>query len=71
MGLGAMGSGIAKMVLSKKRMEIVGAIDTDPNKVGKDLNEILGTNFKPVACGVLSEKYPGEALKLIKNSFGI
>ncbi|ABY94695.1 2,4-diaminopentanoate dehydrogenase [Thermoanaerobacter brockii subsp. lactiethylicus] len=47
-GLGAMGSGIAKMILSKKGMEIVGAIDTDPNKVGKDLNEILGTNSKPV-----------------------
>lgn len=47
-GLGAMGSGIAKMILFKKGMEIVGAIDTDPNKRGKDLNEILGTNSKPV-----------------------
>ncbi|MBE3579632.1 2,4-diaminopentanoate dehydrogenase [Caldanaerobacter subterraneus] len=47
-GLGAMGSGIAKMILSKKGMEIVGAIDTDPNKIGKDLNELLGTNSKSV-----------------------
>ncbi|MGB9679371.1 MAG: 2,4-diaminopentanoate dehydrogenase [Thermoanaerobacteraceae bacterium] len=47
-GLGAMGSGIAKVVMSKKGMELVGAIDLDPNKVGKDINEILGTNYKPV-----------------------
>lgn len=40
-GLGSMGSGIAKMVLSKKGFTIVGAIDMDPNKVGKKLYEIL------------------------------
>lgn len=41
-GLGLMGSGIAKMVLSKKGFTIVGAIDMDPNKVGKKLYEVLG-----------------------------
>ena len=41
-GLGSMGSGIAKMVLSKKGFTIVGAIDMDPNKVGKKLYEVLG-----------------------------
>ncbi|MBC8059872.1 MAG: NADP-binding protein [Clostridiaceae bacterium] len=37
-----MGSGISRMVLSKKGFTIVGAIDMDPNKVGKKLYEVLG-----------------------------
>lgn len=41
-GLGSMGGGIANMVLSKKGFTIVGAIDMDPNKVGKKLYEVLG-----------------------------
>lgn len=41
-GLGSMGSGIARMVLSKKGFTIVGAIDMDPSKVGKKLYEVLG-----------------------------
>ncbi|KZL90747.1 2,4-diaminopentanoate dehydrogenase [Clostridium magnum] len=41
-GLGSMGSGIAKMILSKKGFTIIGAIDLDPNKVGKKLYEVLG-----------------------------
>lgn len=41
-GLGLMGSGIARMILKKKGFTIVGAIDKDPNKVGKKLYEVLG-----------------------------
>ena len=40
-GLGAMGTGIAKMILTKKGIEIVGCIDKDPSKLGKDLGDIL------------------------------
>lgn len=40
-GLGAMGSGMAKLILEKPRMRLVGAIDKDPSKVGKDLGEVL------------------------------
>lgn len=40
-GLGSMGSGIAKMILSKKGFQIVGAIDMDPKKTGKKLYEVL------------------------------
>ena len=41
-GMGVMGSGIASMVLGKQGFTIVGAIDMDPNKVGKKLYEVLG-----------------------------
>ena len=42
-GLGSMGSGIAKMIMGKKGMRLVGAIDLDPDKVGKKLYEVLET----------------------------
>ena len=41
-GVGAVGSLIAKHLLQKKGIEIVGAIDVVKEKVGKDLGEVLG-----------------------------
>lgn len=41
-GLGAMGSGMSKMLLEKKGVEIVAAIDSFQGKIGKDLGEVLG-----------------------------
>lgn len=40
-GLGAMGSGIARMLLSKKGFTITGVLEIDPTKVGKRLYEVL------------------------------
>lgn len=37
-----MGSGMAKMLLNKKGVEITGVCDMHPEKVGKDIHEILG-----------------------------
>lgn len=41
-GVGAVGSLIAKSLLQKEGIEIVGAIDVAKEKVGKDLGEVLG-----------------------------
>jgi len=43
-GVGAVGSLIAKSLLEKKGIKIVGAIDVAKNKVSKDLGEVLGLN---------------------------
>ncbi|MDR2832836.1 MAG: dihydrodipicolinate reductase [Streptococcaceae bacterium] len=43
-GLGAMGSGMAKMLMKKKGVDVVGAIDIGA-KVGKPIFEILGEEF--------------------------
>lgn len=36
-GFGAMGSGMARMLLKKKGVDIVGVCDMDRNKVGKSI----------------------------------
>ena len=41
-GLGPIGQRIAHTILGKRGIKIVGAVDIDPGKVGKDLGEILG-----------------------------
>jgi len=41
-GVGAVGSSIAKFLVQKEGVEIVGAIDVAEDKVGKDLGEVLG-----------------------------
>jgi len=42
-GVGAIGSSIAKFLLEKEGIEIVGAIDVAKDKVGRDLGELLQT----------------------------
>jgi len=41
-GVGAVGSLIARFLLEKEGVEIVGAVDIAKDKVGKDLGEVLG-----------------------------
>ena len=45
-GLGAMGSGMARLVLEKDGLELVGGIDMRPDYAGKDLGEVLGAGRK-------------------------
>jgi 4-hydroxy-tetrahydrodipicolinate reductase len=45
-GLGPIGVGVAKMIAKRGDMQIVGAVDIDPGKVGKDLGELLGDGQK-------------------------
>lgn len=40
-GFGAMGSGIAKVLLRKKGVDIVGVCDIHPARVGKSIYELL------------------------------
>jgi len=44
-GIGPIGQSCLRTILSKNSaLELVGAIDIDPDKVGKDIGEILGSN---------------------------
>jgi 4-hydroxy-tetrahydrodipicolinate reductase len=46
MGLGAMGSGMAKLALEKSCIEVVGAAKNRPEGCGSDLGDFLGLNKK-------------------------
>lgn len=43
-GFGAMGSGIAKVLLGKKGVDIVGVCDIHPARIGKSIYDILGVD---------------------------
>lgn len=60
-GLGAMGSGMAKMLLSKKGFEIAGVLVNRSHKIGKDLGELLDINNK---IGVVVSNNVNEVLQI-------
>ncbi len=45
-GIGPIGAEIARLLLMKPWVKLVGAIDIDPKKAGRDLGEIIGINQK-------------------------
>jgi hypothetical protein len=46
-GVGPIGASIARLMREKQAIEICGAIDTDPAKVGRDLGEVVGAADAP------------------------
>jgi 4-hydroxy-tetrahydrodipicolinate reductase len=60
-GLGPIGAAIVRQVSERKGFRIVGAVDIDPAKVGKDLGEVAGLR-RP-----LKVKVTGDAKKAIKS----
>ncbi|MCK5592723.1 hypothetical protein KAI31_01325 [Candidatus Bathyarchaeota archaeon] len=78
-GVGAVGSLIAKFLLEKEGVNIVGAIDTAKDKVGKDLGEVLdlrrklGVKVSDDVDSVLSKVKPDIAVhatsSFFKNTF--
>jgi len=45
-GIGPIGAEIARLLLTKPWVKLVGAVDIDPNKIGKDLGEVIGLDRK-------------------------
>jgi hypothetical protein len=41
-GLGPIGSGVARHIVERKGLELVGAVDIDPGKIGRDAGEVIG-----------------------------
>ncbi len=61
-GLGPIGVGIAKMVLAKDGLKVVGACDPAAEKAGKDLGDVLGLGRK------LRLKVAGDPVKFIRTT---
>ena len=54
-GVGPIGASIAKLLREKQAVEIVGAIDIDPAKVGRDLGELVGATDAPWGVKISAE----------------
>lgn len=65
-GIGPIGASILKLLREKESVEIVGAIDTDPAKVGRDVGEVIGATDAP--WGV---KISGDAKGVLDQSADI
>jgi 4-hydroxy-tetrahydrodipicolinate reductase len=61
-GLGPIGAAVVRQVAGRKGLKIVGAVDIDPAKVGRDLGEVAGLGR------ALKVKVSADARKAIKAS---
>ena len=65
-GVGPIGASIARLMHEKKAIEIIGAIDTDPAKVGRDLGEVVGAADAPWGL-----KISGDAAEVLAQAADI
>jgi 2,4-diaminopentanoate dehydrogenase len=61
-GLGPIGAGVVRQVAARKGFKIVGAVDIDPAKIGRDLGEVAGVGRQ------LKVKVSDDAKKTIKSA---
>ena len=54
-GVGPIGASIARLMREKQAIEICGAIDTDPAKVGRDLGEVVGAPDAPWGVSISAD----------------
>jgi 4-hydroxy-tetrahydrodipicolinate reductase len=46
-GVGPIGASLVRLMRGKQAIEVIGAIDTDPAKAGRDLGEVIGASDAP------------------------
>src|SRR4029077_12211565 len=54
-GIGPIGASIARLMREKSAIELIGAIDTDPAKIGRDLGEVVGAADAPWGVRISAE----------------
>jgi hypothetical protein len=59
-GLGPIGAAIVKQVAARPGFKIVGAVDIDPAKVGRDIGDVVGLPKR------MGDKVSGDAVKALK-----
>ena len=60
-GLGPIGAAVAKQVAVRPGFKIVGGVDIDPAKIGRDIGDVVGLNKR------LGVKVSGDAAKALKS----
>src|SRR3954471_21354405 len=61
-GLGPIGAAVAKQIAGRPGFKIVGAVDTDPAKIGRDVGDVAGFGKR---AGVLVSD---DAVRALKNA---
>jgi 2,4-diaminopentanoate dehydrogenase len=69
-GCGPIGAAIARLMREKKAIEIIGAIDSDPAKIGRDLGEVAGAADAPwgVKISANAEEVLGKSADVVIHS---
>jgi len=67
-GLGAIGSGVARQVLSRKGLKLVAAVDIDSEKVGRDVGDVAGLGRK---LGIKVTEDPAATLRKTKPEVAV
>ena len=44
-GLGPIGSAVARHVVERRRLDLVGCVDIDPAKYGQDAGKVIGLDY--------------------------
>lgn len=45
-GLGPIGSAVARLIVQRPALELVGGVDNHPNKIDRDMGEVIGLNHR-------------------------
>jgi hypothetical protein len=69
-GVGPIGASSARLMREKQAIEIIGAIDTDPAKIGRDLGEVVGAADAPwgVIVSAEAQEVLGQAADVVIHS---
>jgi len=69
-GVGPIGAAICRLIREKQAVEIIGAIDKDPAKAGRDLGEVVGAADAPWGVTISADAAPvlGEAADVVVHS---
>jgi 4-hydroxy-tetrahydrodipicolinate reductase len=59
-GLGPIGSAVARLVTERGDLQLVGGVDVDPDKVGKEVGEVIGLEQ---SLGFATDRTLGETLR--------
>jgi len=54
-GVGPIGAGLVRLMREKQAIEVIGAIDSDPAKAGRDLGELVGAADAPWGVPVVAD----------------
>ncbi len=69
-GVGPIGAAIVKLLRQKSAIQVIGAIDTDPAKAGRDLGEVVGATDAPWGVPVMADSAAmlGKSADLVVHS---